>query len=768
MSNLDDQTLEILAGLNAAQPLTQQVDYSGFMRNFQPVLNDPNLFVPQQGLLQNTPVLDTLSDLDVMQQRPPVVMDMLNQYPTLERDFQRSFAVSPDTFNMNVYQPLPYNAALYQGLVNQGGSTSGGIDLTGLGAAGLLGAGAVSLLGGGDDGTDGTDGIDSSTSTGSTNTGSIDVGTITTGVSGNNTLTGDTGTNTTEISSNTGGVDNTIGTITGVGSDDTVDDGTGTETTEISTTGNNNLTNTIIGRTGNDTVDSGTSTETIETGTGYITKNDALSIIETLTNNNTITSDEATDLTNTIEKTNANFGTALKSGLGSIVGSSAQATNLINSAETILKGTGTTTLGNTSIPTGVAGSTFKQVGTDGALSLDGSIDASINLGDTGIPNSAMGVDPFGNITFNNDKGIFIQNADGSFAQQTTDKFGNITYIDIDGDPRGLFDRIETGISDFLTNPINEGFGAAGSALNDATQLTGAETLSLIGAGLSGLDAIEEGNISNVYNTGAGLGASGLLGGTAQALATSPAAIALGTILAIAQGLAPPSSGKTGSGAYDYNTSTNTEFGMAGDKFKQGHVDTASAISQGIGQAVNTIAEGYGLNVEGDHLVEFGRERPLNVTFGDTDEEQTNTNRLNYSPETGDILNTNEDITRLYYTGAEGNDGSALASNVIRGTNLLSLKAIANDEDTINMKDFKVPALSENDAKNRYLSMGLDENAANMLTSTSQQANTETISLLGSLIIPNTTNEDLFLTDAEKTSLLDKGYTEEQLNQILYG
>ena len=29
--------------------------------------------------------------------------------------------------------------------------------------------------------------------------------------------------------------------------------------------------------------------------------------------------------------------------------------------------------------------------------------------------------------------------------------------------------------------------------------------------------------------------------------------------------------------------------------------------------------------------------------------------------------------------------------------------------------------------------------------------------------PNTTNEDLFLTDAEKTSLLEKGYTEEQLD-----
>ena len=80
---MDEETLEILSGLNAAQPSTQQVDYSGFMQDFQPVLNQPNYFVPQQGLLQNTPVLDTLSDLDVMQQRPQVVTNILDQYPTL-------------------------------------------------------------------------------------------------------------------------------------------------------------------------------------------------------------------------------------------------------------------------------------------------------------------------------------------------------------------------------------------------------------------------------------------------------------------------------------------------------------------------------------------------------------------------------------------------------------------------------------------------------------------------------------------------------------
>ena len=124
MSNLDDQTLEILASLNAAQPSTQQVDYSQFMNDFQPVQNYPNYFVPQQGLLQDTPVLDILSDLDVMQQRPQSLLDMLDQYPTLESDFQRSFAVSPDTFNMNIYQRLPYLAAIFVSFMGYNYSTN--------------------------------------------------------------------------------------------------------------------------------------------------------------------------------------------------------------------------------------------------------------------------------------------------------------------------------------------------------------------------------------------------------------------------------------------------------------------------------------------------------------------------------------------------------------------------------------------------------------------------------------------------------------------
>ena len=817
MSNLDDQTLEILAGLNAAQPLTQQVDYSGFMSDFQPVLNDPNYFVPQQGLLQNTPVLNTLSDLDVMQQRPQSLLNMIDQYPTLESDFQRSFAVSPDTFNMNVYQPLPYDPAFWESFVNQGdGTGSDGIDLTGLGTAGLVGAGATSLLGGGDDDDDDNDDDDNGDN-GDGSNGSGGEGTATTIIS-SGTDNGNSVDNTElDIKDGTtvGGVDNTGSTtLLGGSNDDDIDGSTNDNTiikdditvggggSTINGTGSNTVINTINSGSSGDNADGNTNLDTKDNttttvdGSGYITQDDANNIIQSLIDSNDISLTDAASLIDTINNTSVAFGPALVSGLTQIKGSSTTANNLITKAQTGVGSSLTNSLSNTSLANSQFGVLDSVIGSSNAVNLDGTLvalDGKLSgLSPTGI--SSSGASSFGSYFDEATGEYFTQILDGNNNLVWTKEVGTLS-IDADGnltntgvqivdDPRSLFDRISSGISDFMNNPLNEGLGKAGSALNKATSLTGAEALSLGGGILSGLDAIEDGNLSNVFNTAAGISGSGLLGGTAfvpatattpavagsgaLGFATNPATAIIGTILTIAQQLAPDPSSKAAWGAFDYNSSNNTEFGMAGDKFKQGHVDTASAISQGVGTAVNTIAEGYGLNVEGDHLVGFGRGNPLSLTFGDTNEEQTNTNRLDYNPETGDIINSNDDITKFYYTGRDGNDGSALVSNVIRGTNLLSLKALANDEDTINMKDFRVPALSENDAKNQYLSMGLDENAANMLTSTSQQANTETAILLGSLLIPNTTNENLFLTDAEKTSLLEKGYTEEQLNEILYG
>lgn len=773
---MDQESLDILRGLQAAQPTTQQVDYSGFMQDFQPVQNYPNYFVPQQGLLQNTPTLDTLSDLDVMQQRPQLVTNMLNQYPTLESDFQRSFAVSPDTFNMEVYKPLPYDADYWNSFATQAGGTTGGDDTLGavigggLLATQLLGGGG--LLSGDDDNDDGNDdGNDGTNGNGENVTG------------GGTTVSGTTGTGAIIIGSgnNNDEIDNTELDI----KDDIKDGGSGT----------NGGSSTITGVSGNDTVDGSTNLDTKDSGSEYITQNDANDIIQSLIDSNDISLIDANSLIDTINNTSANFGTALLSGLSQIsnVGNVTAATNLINKVQS-------------SIGSSLANNQFSildnAIGSSNAVNLDGSLitlDGKLSgLSPTGI--STSGANSF-NSYFDKATGeYFTQILDGNNNLVWTKEIGEGIKVGADGnlvntnfqivdDPRGIFDRIESGFTDFMNNPLNEGFGAAGSGLNDATSFTGGEALALGGGLLSALDAIEDGNVSNVFNAAAGIGASGILGGSAygsaasagatgaaagagakgiQGLATNPATAIIGTALFIANQLDAPPSGKTGSGAFDYNTSTNTEFGMAGDKFKQSHVDQASAISQGIGTAINTIAGGYGLNVEGDHLVETGRERPLSLSFGDQESEQTSDNRLNYSAETGDITNSTDTMKRFYYTGTDGNDGTALANNVIKGTNLLSLKAIANGEDTINMQDFRLPARSESDVKNQYLLMGLDETAANALTSASQQATPETAGLLGGILYANTSNEDLFLTDTEKTSLLEKGYTEEQLDEILYG
>ena len=775
---MDEETLEILAGLNAAQPSTQQVDYSGFMQDFQPVQNYPNYFVPQQGLLQNTPVLDTLSDLDVMQQRPQSLLNMIDQYPTLESDFQRSFAVSPDTFNMNVYQRLPYDADYWNSFVNQGGGTSSsGVDLGAVIGGGLL---ASKLLGGdGDDGT--TGGTDSGVNT-------SDITSVTTTLNNNDTIDGGIGTQTVEVTPTveTGILTNTIL------DNDTTEDGIGTQTEEISPTGNNLLTSTIIGGAGNDIIDDGIGSQTEETS-GNITKNDALSIIETLTNNNTITPDNANNLRNTIEITNANFDTALLSGLTQIpsIGNRTMASNLMQEAQLSNQGLSSftgdasafslplseqgnvNTLTNLEFDTqvntfqnvidaanlGIAdaqniiNSAQNQLNNYGATLPDGSV-YDFNAGKY-IPQAEYNAiaNPLKEQIANANANIDTLNTQISDANNQIDKidFGGSAVTT--GEPQGFIDKTFTkigkGFQDFLNNPIS-----------DNIPITGDQVLTGVGTALALDQVIKDAKPSNVT--------AALAGGARLAGYTNPYTTPLIAGLTIAEQLAPPSSGKTGAGAFDYNTSTNTEFGMAGDKFKQGHVDTASTISQGIGTAVNTIAEGYGLNVEGDHLVEFGRERPLSITFGDQESEQKLDNRLNYNPETGDIINSNDDITRLYYTGQAGNDGSVLADNVIKATNLLSLKAVANDEDTINMKDFRIPAFSADKVKNQYLDMGLDETAANALTSASRSGSAATSELLGGLLVANTTNEDLFLTDAEKTSLLEKGYTEEQLDTILYG
>ncbi len=760
---MDEETLEILAGLNAAQPLTQQVDYSQFMNDFQPVLNDPNYFVPQQGLLQDTPVLDTLSDLDVMQQRPPVVMDMLNQYPTLESDFQRSFAVSPDTFNMNVYQPLPYDPAFWESFVNQGGGTTGGgVDL---GTAAAIIAGGASLLDG-----DGDNGSGSSTDSG---VNTADITSVTTTFNNDDTIDGGIGTQTVEVTPTveTGILTNTIL------DNDTTEDGIGTQTEEISPTGSNLLTNTIIGGAGNDIIDDGIGSQTEEID--YITKNDALGVIQSLTDDNIITSDQSASLTDTIEKTNVAFGPALVSGLSQISSIGDNANSVINSTLTRPSGT-------LSIPTG-GGSTFElPIESQGNFPIDeiSKLEYTTNLRTAGSIIDAA------NQQLSNYTQVGLLNSENNYAYDTVAKkwisktdydaianplkeqiananttIQNAIGIETVGEPQGFldktFDRIGQGFQDFLNNPIS-----------DYIPITGDQVLTGVGTALALDQVMKDAKPSNVT--------AALAGGTKLATGYSnPFTAPLIAGLTIAEQLAPDPSNKTGFSGFDLGTSTSESFGMEGDKFKQANVDKAKIISEKIGTSINTIASGYGLKTEGDILAETGNRDPLSITFGDQESEQTFNNRLNYSPETGDIINSNDDVSRFYYTGQFGNDGNALADNVIRGTNLLSLKALANDEDTINMKDFRVPIRSSEKAKEKILEQmtidgvsGIDETTASLLTEAARSGNSATYELLGGtgLLVANTTNEDLFLTDKEVTSLLDKGIfeNEEQIDEVLYG
>ncbi len=211
---------ELIEGL---LPVTY-ADNSGFMKDFQPVQNYPNYFVPQQGLLQNTPTLDTLSDLDVMQQRPQPLLSMIDQYPTLENDFQRSFAVNPDTFRGMVYNPAPYTGAFDYGTNTGGGAT----DLTSLISAGLLGKKVYDKFKDDDTTTIKTD-------TPSTNVTDVTTTISNTGLNTGGTPTGNVGVDTGEIFTNDTVI--TDGSVASVDNDNTATktENVGIDTGEILT-----------------------------------------------------------------------------------------------------------------------------------------------------------------------------------------------------------------------------------------------------------------------------------------------------------------------------------------------------------------------------------------------------------------------------------------------------------------------------------------------------------------------------------------------------
>jgi len=788
---MEDETQNALTALYNAYPKTQYVDYSGFIDAFQPVLNDPSMYVPQQGLLQNTPTLADITLDPTIDAYSPFVTSLLQSYPQMEQDFQSTFAVDPNTYrNFETFNRLPFDKSYWENVVGGAGGGGDGLDLGGVAPAGTV---ASTIVNGGGTTTSGTDttgtNIITTIDTGDSDT-DVSTGLDTIEIGGttqtNGSSTDDsTSTDTTEIIKSIdtdGSTDDSTSTDTKetisnndtlltLDSDSDTDGSNGTDTTELTTIDNTSLLSSIEG-------DESQTTGNTEETSGYITQDYATNIIKTLVDTNQITVEQGIDLTNTIETTNANFGSALLTGLSAAAGSSVAASNLITEAETILSGTRTP-------PSGAASSTFKQTGEAGGLNLDGTIDASINLGDTGLVDAVtIGQTPAGTDAFD----VFTKNGQ-TFYEVYDDSLG-YTYATYDpatnqmiatDDPRNWLDKQFDKVGNWLSTPLNEGLGTAGSAFNEATSFTGAEALSLGGGLLSFASALDEATPSNVFGTISGIGASGLLGGTAtttaggttiagtgiQGAMTAPWVAPLAVALFIGEKLQADPSNKTGFGQYDAGTGETTSFGMEGDKFKEKNVEASTSIASAMGGAVSNITSAFGLTAEGDILAQTGNRDPLNITYGNQESEATTNDRLNYNTESGDIQ-SGDGIERWYYTGKDGFDGARLTSDLVHGTALLSLKAKANGEDSIDLANMTLPSRSADDVKNTYLSQGLDEVAADALTSAARSASPATSELLGGLLLANTTNEANYLTPTERESLLGQGYTNEQLDTMLYG
>ena len=710
---MEDETLDALTALYNAYPKTQYVDYSGFIDAFQPVLNDPSMYVPQQGLLQNTPILaDTTLD-PTIDAYSPFVTSLLQSYPQMEQDFQSSFAVDPNTYrNFETYKRLPFDKAYWEGVVGRGGSGGDGLDLGGVDAAGTIASTIVNpdppvdppvdppdiIKVDGDDGTDGTDGTDTVT----TVTSLGNTGGTTTNTSGSNEVTG----------------------VELVTSDDS------------DTSGSDKVTKTGIDLVASDSDTSG-SDKVTKTGVDLTVGGTSGGLITSSDNVTTKTGVTDTDLNTSKENAINDLMTAADSAIrsGTISGA-----DLDSAVDSIL-----------------ASTSIANVTSNLSSAL-----TSLGVEKVGVASTATGGANLGTWTSNTipiDKVVTIHST-GALKGGGLPSF----EVPIEGD---IIGNTGNAITKWLDSPLNEGLGTAGTGINDATQFTGAEAISLGGGLLSLASALDEATPSNVYGTVSGFGASGLLGEAMQTTFTQPWVAPLAVALFIGEKLQADPSNKTGFAQYDAGTGETTSFGMEGDKFKEKNVEASTSIANAMGGAVSNITSAFGLTAEGDILAQTGNRDPLNITYGNQESEATTNDRLNYNTESGDIQ-SGDGIERWYYTGKDGFDGARLTSDLVHGTALLSLKAKANGEDSIDLANMTLPSRSADEVKNTYLSQGLDEVAADALTSAARSASGATSELLGGLLLANTTNEANYLTPTERESLIEQGFTNEQLDTMLYG
>ena len=775
---MEDETQNALTALYNAYPKTQYVDYSGFIDSFQPVLNDPSMYVPQQGLLQNTPTLADITLDPTIGAYSPSVTGLLQSYPQMEQDFQSTFAVDPNTYrNFETFNRLPFDKSYWENVVGGAGGGGDGLDVSGVDEAGLIGN---TNTGGGGSGGDGGTGTDTTITTSSDDGDDGSSGSDTdTKITILDTITGGAGNDTVSGGGDTDTKITLLDTVEGGAGNDTIDGSSGSE--KIT------LIDTISGATGNDTI------------SGAAGNNSNINILSTISGGlgaDTLSGGAGNDLIEVVD--DATVNTNRNNTFVNINGVAVPLSQLTAiSGLNILGNADWNTANNASTLTGK----IDNITVDGVTLSNSDLIKTISNA-TDVVNNAGQVFNFDNagniVDYKLDSGIMklgLIESQWALDQSTQTFLTKAEYDNLIAEANNNYksasDVLTKGdIQDFGTEttffdkfgkwyntPLNEGLGTAGSAVNNATQFTPAEVVSGVGGLLSGMAAIEDGNPSNVFNTAVGLSGTGLLGGTAYGsaagakgalgFATHPATAVVGTLLMIAQQHAPDPSNKTGFAGFDAETRETTSFGMEGDKFKQANVDKSTSIATAMGDTVNVIADSFGLNAKGDILAQTGNRDPLNITFGNQESEQTVGDRLNYNPEMGDIT-SGDNIQRWYYTGQNGIDGAKLASDTIHGTTLLALKAKANGEDSINLANMTLPTRSADEVKNTYLSQGFDETAANALTSAARSASGATSELLGGLLLANTTNEANYLTPTERESLIGQGYTNEQLDTMLYG
>lgn len=651
------QNANLIQGL---LPVTY-ADNSGFMQDFQEVQGYPNYYVPQQGILDERPILDAQTPFD------PVTNAMLNQYGNIESDFQRSFAVSPDTFRGMVYNPAPYTGAFDYGTNTGGGAT----DLTSLISAGLLGKEIYDAVKPDNTGGARTDTNVTDVTTTISNTGLNTGGTQTEVIGGEAVDTSAYDTNTNTITTNNDDNNDVKTNIT-----DEVVDSNLLSITQNDTNNNNEIKKNITDEQviNNSSLISGLASglDLASGGAGVNLQGQALfdnpqniEIRQKLRNAG-IDSSEATDLVKSFRSgaTNAvtlnQLNEVIRTGTTTFLPdqtifslpkktnnfnpiSDLQITTQVNSIKSVID----------SANAGIADAQNIINSAQNQLSNYGAALADVGVYDFNAGKYISQAE-YNAIANPLNEQIATANANiDTLNQQVVDANNQIDNILLEpANEPTFFNKIGTGISDFLGTELISGTGGA-NYLGDLTNVNVGEALSGIGGLLSLADFVDDPNISNTLGTAAGLGGFGLFGGGMAAASPYLGAAALVTgLLGIGQ---KEPSNYTGYTALDLDTFDPQSFGMGGKKFSQENVDMTSQIMEGIAPYIQEMERKYGVDLKGDLQINYGQRDGLAFNLDNADVTGFN-QRLDYNPNQGDIsTEVGGDVYRESFSGEGSGD-----------------------------------------------------------------------------------------------------------------